>query len=214
MSPPDFERIGAILAGHRGRRDPMVEALASATPEEARAVWVALGQYIDNNDPEECTDTDGKQGSDPKIWAAAQALQAKLDAAQESFADAPVAPAGGVDDDSDLIDEDPDDVLLGDDYVDCFCTFDESTKTKKPADPECYDCDGKGRVELDMVPCSCTIVVVDREPNPACPYCNGTAEDPELPDSRCACAYTEEYIGEPKPDCGQCDGKGRRMWGQ
>lgn len=61
--------------------DPIVAALASATPAEARAVWDALAQYIDNNDPAECTDAFGKCYSDANLWRAAQAMQARLDAA-------------------------------------------------------------------------------------------------------------------------------------
>ena len=241
MSRADYERHAVILAGQECC-DPMVTVLATATPEEARAVWVALAQYIDNNDPE-CTGVDGKQWSDPATWESARLLQTKLDAATERSIDrAPVACLGSHglreldelqngatalderlsaldreliegDDDSDLIDEDPDDVLLGDDYVDCSCTFDGAAKTRHPPDPHCGDCDGKGRVELDMVQCSCTTKYIDCDPDPGCEYCKGTTVDPEFPGERCACAIREVDC-EPKPDCGQCDGKGRRMWGQ
>lgn len=89
----DYERHAALLAGEKRTQDALVRALASATPEEARAVWTALGQYIDNNDPEECADAVGRQWSDPQLWEAAQSLQERLDEAMAILAEADAAVA-------------------------------------------------------------------------------------------------------------------------
>lgn len=46
------------------------------TKVEFEALWTALQQYVDNNDPEEC----GADNSDPAVFEAAQRLLAKCDA--------------------------------------------------------------------------------------------------------------------------------------
>lgn len=60
--------------------DPMVRALQSVTPAQARAVWTALQQFIDNSDPDECG------GEVDPNRAYAEELQDKLDAAHASLA--------------------------------------------------------------------------------------------------------------------------------
>jgi hypothetical protein len=94
------------------------------------------------------------------------------------------------DDDSDLIDEDPDNDVEDDEAPGC---------------------------NPDLVPCSCTFKEVDNDPDPNCLYCKGTGEDPEFPGQtppdRCRCAVHDEPCLEPKPDCPTCGGEGFRMWG-
>lgn len=61
--------------------DRLVAVLATATPEEARVVWQALQQFIDNQAERE----DDEDPSEEETTA--QALQDRLDAAMASYAE-------------------------------------------------------------------------------------------------------------------------------
>lgn len=66
--------------------------------------------------------------------------------------------------------------------------------------------------DLDYVQCSCSIAVVNCDPDPQCTTCKGTAWYPDYPEERCACALREEDR-LPDPHCLKCDGTGQRIWG-
>lgn len=77
-------------------------------------------------------------------------------------------------------------------------------------DPE--DGDDEYGPGLDWVPCSCTRVTVEVPADPKCNFCSGSGVESER--ERCSCTFRDEDgAKDPDPNCQQCDGEGRRVWG-
>jgi hypothetical protein len=58
----------------------MVEILGRASPEEARAVWAALSQYVENGLCDDGVEVEGAYARDPHLLPA-ELLLARLDCA-------------------------------------------------------------------------------------------------------------------------------------
>lgn len=74
-----------VYTGFGAKRiDPLLIALRSASPEEARAVYDALSSWVEN---EECNDQKAVDEEDRPIVVHGRALLGRLDAAMASIAE-------------------------------------------------------------------------------------------------------------------------------